>query len=141
MYRKSMILTSFAPLLGILLLTVAAVQAQVPDRLPVLINASDRYSPVITNFWEQGRLNPAVSGRVFASNDQTGRPAVGAMVYLTDGNGFIRIAQTNWFGYYRFLSVEGNFCVVSVEHKRFRYDAQFASLNEDVIGLNFVPLP
>ncbi|MDQ4120967.1 MAG: carboxypeptidase-like regulatory domain-containing protein [Acidobacteriota bacterium] len=76
-----------------------------------------------------------IGGRVLATN---GRVVWNARVLLTYSNGETRAAVTNSFGYYQFKDVTtGQTYVLSVSHKRYNFDPQVLTLNEDVREINF----
>lgn len=78
-----------------------------------------------------------VRGRV---TDSRGRGIFRAMVLMTDGNGDIRYAQTNSFGYYLFPDVEvGQTLILSVRSKRvsFSQPTRIVSLTEDANAVDF----
>jgi len=62
-----------------------------------------------------------------------------AQVTLTGQNGETRYALTNPFGYYRFTDIAaGETYVISVAHKRYRFDSQVLSINENLSEINFI---
>lgn len=75
------------------------------------------------------------------SNAPSSRAVVGAQVTLMGMDGNLRLTRTNAFGYYRFFSVSGEACVVSVNHKRHSFEPQMVDLSGDVSGLDFTPIP
>lgn len=83
--------------------------------------------------------NATVSGRVVTD---TRRGISKAYVTMIDAEGNLRSAVTNPFGYYRFVDVRvGEFYVLSVRHKRWRFETRVVSVNEDLSDLDFVALP
>ena len=80
----------------------------------------------------------SISGRV--SNGKRGVSR--AIVHITDQNGNITTTRTNQFGYYRFTDVEvGQTLIVNVFHKRYQFDTQVVSVNEELTNLNFTGNP
>ena len=78
----------------------------------------------------------SVSGRVVTAS---GRGVSNAIVASTDQNGVVRTARTNSFGYYRFAEVAvGETYILSVRHKRYTFAPRAVSVNEDIVGFNFV---
>lgn len=78
----------------------------------------------------------SVGGRVTSQN---GYGVNNARVYINDGQGGVRIAVTNSFGYYRFDNViTGAQYTFSVESKRFTFTPQVVTVNEQLTELNFV---
>lgn len=76
-----------------------------------------------------------VRGRVLSSEN---RGVSGALVYLTDQNGTTRTARTNAFGYYRFHDVgAGAIYVFNVWSKRYTFQPQVVTLNEEIENLDF----
>jgi hypothetical protein len=81
----------------------------------------------------------SVGGRVLGANS---RPLYRALVYLTDQNGGTRTAVTNAFGYYRFQEVNvGQTYTVNVLSKRYLFQPQVLTINDDVNNLNFSAQP
>lgn len=79
----------------------------------------------------------SVSGRVTDSN---GNPVSRATVSMTDGNGSIRTAQTNAFGYFRFDNVQtGATYTFTVSVKRFRFSPQTVMVGGEITNVDFVP--
>jgi uncharacterized delta-60 repeat protein len=82
--------------------------------------------------------NSSISGRVFTSNS---RGLMNASVSLTDSNGITRTARTNSFGYYRFNEIEsGQIVVIAVKSKRYQYQPQVISVDENLTEVNFMPI-
>ena len=82
--------------------------------------------------------NVSISGRVFSPYN---RGLSNATVTLTDQNGQIYTTRTSSFGYFRFNEIEaGQTVVVGVRSKRFQFDSQVVAVNEQLEGLNFVPV-
>jgi hypothetical protein len=80
----------------------------------------------------------SISGRVF---DGLGRGVSGATVTTFDEVGSQRTVMTNTFGYYRLDGVTvGNSYVLMVKSRRFVYDAQVVTLQDEVRDQNFYPL-
>lgn len=80
----------------------------------------------------------SVSGRVTAGKN---RGLVNAFVYLTDMKGETRVTRTTAFGYYRFDGIDaGQTVVISIISKRFTFEPQTLTINEDRENLNFAPL-
>ncbi|MEO8041817.1 MAG: CSLREA domain-containing protein, partial [Acidobacteriota bacterium] len=81
--------------------------------------------------------NATVSGQV---RDLDGRGIGGARVLMQNPAGEIKTALTNPFGYYSFSDVAvGQTFLVSVEHKRYTFDARTISVSDDVTGIDFTP--
>ncbi|MEP7148194.1 MAG: carboxypeptidase-like regulatory domain-containing protein [Acidobacteriota bacterium] len=81
--------------------------------------------------------NATVSGQV---RDLDGRGIGGARVSVQNPAGEIKTAFTNPFGYYSFSDVAvGQTYLVSVEHKRYTFDARTISVSDDVTGIDFTP--
>ncbi|MGB7207938.1 MAG: carboxypeptidase-like regulatory domain-containing protein [Pyrinomonadaceae bacterium] len=81
--------------------------------------------------------NAAVSGRVL---NRDGRGLSGSVVSISDGQGNIRYATTNPFGYYRFVEISvGQTYVISVRDKRFQFAAKVVNLGDDLAGVDFTP--
>jgi hypothetical protein len=76
----------------------------------------------------------SVSGRVLTP---TGRGLMNAEVVLTDSSGNERAARTVTSGYFRFEAVEvGQTYVVSVRSKRYRFEPQIVTVNDQLADLN-----
>jgi M6 family metalloprotease-like protein len=83
--------------------------------------------------------NVNIGGQI---TDSDGRAVRGATVTMTDGAGSLRYAQSNTFGYYRFAEVPaGAAYTLNVNHKRYRFDAQVVTVNDELFDLNFTALP
>ncbi|MBS1793297.1 MAG: carboxypeptidase regulatory-like domain-containing protein [Acidobacteria bacterium] len=79
-----------------------------------------------------------ISGRVLAAD---GRAVSRATVVLALPGGATRTARSNSFGYYRFEDVPaGETCVLTVEHKEYRFGAQVVTLADAVENLDFTAL-
>lgn len=77
-----------------------------------------------------------ISGRVLSP---TGRSVSRANIMLTDGNGTVRTAVTNSFGYFFFDEVPvGATYVANVRHKRYQFQPRVVNLSADLAGLDFV---
>jgi hypothetical protein len=64
-----------------------------------------------------------------------------AVVTMTDSSGEIRTAISNKFGFYQFSEVSvGQNYIFSVKHKRYEFEPQTLSVNEDRRNINFVAL-
>jgi uncharacterized delta-60 repeat protein len=80
----------------------------------------------------------SISGRVLTTNS---RGLMNASVSLTDSNGIARTVRTNSFGYYRFNEIEsGQTVVIAVRSKRYQYQSQVVSVNENLSDIDFVPI-
>lgn len=78
----------------------------------------------------------SIAGRV---TETFGRGVSGARVALTDSNGNIRYAMTNFFGYFRFTQIAaGETYILTATHKRYEFFAQIVSVNDDRDDINFV---
>ena len=78
-----------------------------------------------------------VSGRVTDSFD---RSIPNAIVRMTDQNGAARSARTNSFGYFRFDDVlAGQTYIFSVTSKRYNFEPQAVTVNNNFSGLIFKP--
>lgn len=78
-----------------------------------------------------------LSGRVVTSD---GRGISNARVTLTDSQGNVIYAQTNPFGYYRFINLPpGMTYTVRIIHKRFRFNSpQTVTVDRNRTDLNFI---
>jgi hypothetical protein len=57
---------------------------------------------------------------------------------MTGANGEVRYAMTNPFGFYRFTDVQaGATYSFALEHKRFEFEPQIITINEETGNLNF----
>jgi hypothetical protein len=102
-------------------------------------NASSTLSPSVEVVFGPTAANVGLSGRVA---DGQGRGIGGARVTLQDQQGQIRSAITNPFGFYRFVDVAaGQTYLVSVIHKRYTFDSRTISRHDDLVDLDFVPIP
>ncbi|MDQ4123124.1 MAG: carboxypeptidase regulatory-like domain-containing protein [Acidobacteriota bacterium] len=81
----------------------------------------------------------SIGGRVLGANN---RPVFRALVYLTDQSGETKTAVTNAFGYYRFQDVNvGQTYTVNVLSKRYLFEPQVLTINEEIDNLNFLAQP
>ncbi len=77
----------------------------------------------------------SVSGRVTSS---TGQSVAWARVFMNDGQGNIRVALTNPFGYYRFLNVNsGATYTMGVSSKEFTFASRQVTVNDNLTDVNF----
>jgi hypothetical protein len=77
----------------------------------------------------------SVGGRV---TDRRGRGIASANVLLTEANGQVRTAQTNFFGFYQFEAVAvGQTYVFNVWSKRARFAPRVVSVSEQINDLDF----
>ncbi len=78
----------------------------------------------------------SISGRVLAED---GAGIRNARVILTGTNGISQTAKTTAFGYYRFDNVEvGETYVISVASKRFTFNSQIITVNDEIGNLDFI---
>ena len=120
---------------------IAAMQTTVIDTAANTATVSG-----VTEFsdWTMAELAPTaaqvpVRGRVV---DAYGRGVSNALVILTDGNGEVRIAKANMFGYYRFNNLTvGESYAGSVQHKTYKFTPQVISLFDELTEVNFVAQP
>lgn len=83
--------------------------------------------------------NVSISGRVMNSQ---GRGVANVQMTLTDANGQSYLARTNSFGYFNFKEIEsGQTIVINAVSKRYQFNSQSISVNEDLEGLIFNALP
>jgi M6 family metalloprotease-like protein len=83
--------------------------------------------------------NVNISGQI---TDFDGRAVRGAIVSMVDGSGSVRYAQSNTFGYYRFIGVPaGVVYTLNVNHKRYSFNSQIVSVNDELVDLNFSAQP
>ncbi len=81
-------------------------------------------------------VNVSVSGRVTTSG---GRAVYMARVTMNDGQGNIRTAITNPFGYYRFTNVlSGTTYNMGVGSKEYTFASRDVTVNDNVTDVNFV---
>ncbi len=99
-------------------------------------STDQHFGMVAYNFSESQLSLFAVGGRVV---DQAGRGVPNALVRLDDGNGVVRGATTNGFGYYRFDTVIGGASyTMSVRDKRNSFTQQVVDVNGNLSNVNFV---
>lgn len=76
-----------------------------------------------------------ISGRVLTPN---GAGLQNARVIMTEQDGTVRTATTTSFGYYHFDGVQsGQNVIMSVSSKRYSFDTQLVSLQDDLGGFDF----
>jgi Carboxypeptidase regulatory-like domain len=95
-----------------------------------------------SGFWQSSLVPTAssvsISGRVLSF---LGRGLMNASVSLTDSNGITRTARTSSFGYYRFNEIEsGQIVIIAVKSKRYQYQSQVISVDENLTEVNFTPI-
>ncbi len=79
--------------------------------------------------------NVTISGRVF---DPSGYPLMGAIVQVSDSEGNSRTGRTNMFGAFRIGEIEaGQTYVVSISAKRYVFEPQSVTVNDDISDLTF----
>lgn len=77
----------------------------------------------------------SIRGRVLAGQF---KGVFGAIVKLTDQNGNVRSARTNFYGYYNFLDVgAGQTYIFTVTARGYQFSPQVLAVSEDVTDLNF----
>jgi uncharacterized delta-60 repeat protein len=77
-----------------------------------------------------------ISGRVTRSD---GRPVINAVLTTQDGEGTIRTARSNPFGYYRFLNIPtGQTYTISVRSKSFVFTDRSVFVGDEIVGFDFV---
>ncbi|MGI8883301.1 MAG: carboxypeptidase-like regulatory domain-containing protein, partial [Pyrinomonadaceae bacterium] len=80
--------------------------------------------------------NANISGRVLRVD---GRGVGNAQVELSDQSGNVRRVRTNAFGYYSFTDIAaGETYIISVRHKRYRFESQLLSVNNSLSEVNFI---
>ena len=80
-----------------------------------------------------------VSGRVVDTN---GRGVYGATVQMTGTAGNVLTARSNSFGYFILFGVPtGRSYFVTVKHRRYSFDSQAITVQDNFAGLNFVAEP
>ncbi len=81
----------------------------------------------------------SIGGRVMGSGGKRG--LANAVVTVTDALGTNRTARTNTFGYFQFNNVEaGQTYIFSISAKRYQFQTQVISINNDLTDLSFAPL-
>lgn len=92
-----------------------------------------------TPFGTVSAASVTIGGRVLGA---TNRPINRAVVYLTDQSGETKTAMTNAFGYYRFQDVNvGQVYTLNVFSKRYLFEPQVLTVNEEMDNLNFLAQP
>jgi Carboxypeptidase regulatory-like domain/Calx-beta domain len=82
--------------------------------------------------------NATISGRVTLAN---GRGLARTRVTITNQNGVSKSVSTNPFGYFRFADIEaGQIYIIQPRSKLYQFEAKTLSVDEDLDGVNFVPL-
>jgi hypothetical protein len=72
--------------------------------------------------------------------DIYGRGLSRAVVTVMDGEGFVRSAMTNSFGYYGIKDIPaGRTYIVTVSNKQYSFSPRTISLDSDLAGLDFSP--
>lgn len=79
----------------------------------------------------------SVGGRVLGPN---GRPLSNAEVMMVELNGVVRTTRTSSFGYFIFDGIQsGQSVVLSVRSKRYQYQPQIVSLDDNALEIAFTP--
>ncbi len=79
-----------------------------------------------------------ITGRVLGND---GRGVARARVTAMAPDGSVRTALTNPFGFYLIVGLDVNTAyVVTVNSKRYTYEQRFVTVNENLTGLDFIPL-
>jgi hypothetical protein len=107
--------------------------------------SSQQAQPLVTNYVNGNvtingttAASVAVAGRVMT---QTGRAIRNVVITMTDATGYVRVATTSSFGYYRFEDVPaGETYTFEVKAKRYRFAqaAQVRSITQDIDDIIFV---
>ena len=144
--------TSFATGTRQLVTVTFAVAANAPyGTTPITVSSdptprstSDSQANLVTTTYTDGGVNISVptaanisvSGRVLTAS---GSGVINALVKITDGNGAIRTARTNSFGYYNFANVAGggNY-VIGVSSKGYTFPQRVLDIQEDVSDADFI---
>jgi hypothetical protein len=108
-------------------------------------SATYTFGPICELAVTQGVANPAssaagvgVAGRVLAPG---GRALSGAMVTLTSFDGIAKTVRTNTFGSFAFGDVSsGESYVISVESRKYVYQAMVLNVDDSITDLEFRPL-
>lgn len=108
-------------------------------------SATYTFGPICELAVTQGVANPAssaagvgVAGRVMAPG---GRALSGAMVTLTSFDGTSKTVRTNTFGRFAFDDVSsGESYVISVESRKYVYQAMVLNVDDSITDLEFTPL-
>lgn len=109
--------------------TVTDQSSQVPFSL---------YSGFWSSSFSPTAAGASISGRVLTLE---GRGLRNAVVQLTDASGISRTTRTSSFGNYTFSEIEsGQTVVISIASKRYQYQPQVVSLNENLTEINFMPI-
>lgn len=93
-----------------------------------------------STWWARVAFDPTsanftIGGRILTAG---GRPVPRTIVSLTDGNGQVRMAITNPFGYYRFYEVESGLTyVLSVRGKGYEFTPQVITVTQEDLNINF----
>jgi hypothetical protein len=78
----------------------------------------------------------SVNGRILSPS---GSGLQNAVVTLTESNGTVQTTLASSYGYFNFPAVEsGQTVVISVQSKRFQFDPQIATLNDDITDLQLI---
>lgn len=113
---------------------------------PAARKVSDSRAMALTTTFTDGFLsiNPTaatatIGGRVLSTN---GRGLARVIVVLTDGEGMIRQARTNSFGYFRIGDVSvGETITLDAYAKGYEFTTQVLSVDEDITDLNVIANP
>ena len=82
----------------------------------------------------------SVGGRVLMGSSLK-RGLANATVTITDGAGVVRMTRTNPYGYFQFSNIEaGQTYLFNVAAKRYQFQTQVVSVNNDLTDLTFMPL-
>lgn len=104
-------------------------------------SSQGQYS-VNSGFWTSNfaptAASASISGRVLTFE---GRGLRNAEISLTDSQGLTRSTRTSAFGAYSFDGIEpGQIVVIVVNSKRYQYQPQIVSVNENLSSIDFMPI-
>jgi hypothetical protein len=78
----------------------------------------------------------SITGRAVRAN---GLGIKGAVITMTNNNGYSRTVRTNSLGYYKFDDVEvGQAYLFDIRHKSYRFNSRVINVGEDLTGQDFI---
>ena len=93
----------------------------------------------------EAQANPTAASVTISGRDMMspfGKGIARAQVSITDANGQTRATRTNFFGYYRFESVDaGETYIFNISSTFYSFSPQVITINEELADLNFIAEP
>ncbi len=94
-----------------------------------------------SGFWNSNLAPTAAGVDIFGRVTSRGRPIQGAYVVVSLGDGTIRRARTNTFGYFSIEGLTaGETVLITARHGRFQFTSQLINLSDTITGFEIEAL-